>query len=75
VNNDFGLANKADKSHLPTTLGTDERVCFVDLLDEVGPAFFHFLGYRWRGDFDELRFPNDVFLVFLLFSLSLETLL
>ncbi len=38
VNNDFGLANKADNPHLPATLGTDKKVCFVNLLDEVGPA-------------------------------------
>ncbi len=36
VNNDFGLANKADNPHILATLGTDSRVCFVDLLDEVG---------------------------------------
>ena len=40
VNNDFGLANKADNPHLPVTHGTGRRVCFVDLLDEVGPALF-----------------------------------
>ncbi len=27
VNNDFGLANKADNSHLTATLGAEERIC------------------------------------------------
>ncbi len=42
VNNDFGLANKADNPHphLPVTLGADKRICFVHLSDEVRPALF-----------------------------------
>jgi len=40
VNNDFGLANKADNPHLPATLWADKRVCFVHLSNEVRPAFF-----------------------------------
>jgi len=28
VNNDFGLANKADNPHLPVTLGAGKRICF-----------------------------------------------
>ena len=34
----FGLANKADNPHLPVTLRVDKGICFVHLLDEVGPT-------------------------------------
>jgi len=38
VNNDFGLANKADDARFPATLGIDKRICFIDLSDEVRPS-------------------------------------
>ncbi len=38
VNNDFGLANKADNPHFPVRHGADKRICFVHLSDEVRPA-------------------------------------
>ncbi len=34
VNNDFGLATKADNPHLPATLGVDKRICFGFSLKE-----------------------------------------
>ena len=57
MNYDFGLGNKADIPHLPVTLGTDKRICFVHLSDEVIPAPFYFLGDGWmRGLGDPGRF-------------------
>jgi len=38
VNNDFGLANKADDVHFARALRADMRICFIDLSDEVKPV-------------------------------------
>ena len=35
---DLRLVNKADDAHFPLVFGTGQRVCFVDLSDEVGPT-------------------------------------
>ncbi len=64
VNNGLGLVNKTD-AHFSRALGADKRICFVHLSDEVRPALFYLHRDEWRGDLDELRFPNDVFLVLL----------
>jgi hypothetical protein len=55
---DIWLVNKRNDPHFSLALGAGQRICFVDLSDEVGPAFFHFFGYRWRGDLD--RLPSDL---------------
>jgi len=36
--NDIPLVNEANDSHFTGALGTNQRVYFADLLDEVGPA-------------------------------------
>ena len=37
------LVNEADDAHLALAFGTNKRVCFINFLDEVGPALFNSL--------------------------------
>ena len=43
---DIWLVDEADDPHLSMAFRTGQGVCLIDFSDEVGPAFFHFLGYR-----------------------------
>ena len=35
-----GLINDTDDAHFSLTFGANERVCFIDFADEIGPALF-----------------------------------
>lgn len=61
LSHDVPPVDEADDTHFAATFGSDKRVGFVDLADEVGPAFFNFFGYRWRGYLDDLPPPACLF--------------
>jgi hypothetical protein len=62
VNNDFGLANKADNPRLTLTLGAEERICFVHLSDEVRPASLNPINGFSQNIHHSFSFLLEVFL-------------
>ncbi len=66
--NHLRLVNKIDNVHFSLTFGADQGICFIDLLDEVGPALLLLFRDEWRSYLDDIRLPaNRLFSLRLLF--------